>query len=115
MSARRDTRFVVLVIFLAVVAALAAACEAVPTLRFAAGLRAVGGGGEDGGSSDAEDASGPCASGQPPDGAAICCGQIPCEGDCAGKCSVCSMCPAGEICCAKNMNVVCKPADVGCH
>ncbi len=97
---------------------LACACEGVPTLTFAqadanadAAVDAADAGpppdidSDVEGGCDASDAQGPF----------LCCGAVVCEGQCTGQCDVClSRCASGEVCCAKNNNVVCRSAGLIC-
>ena len=105
-------------------AALAAGCEAVPTLIFAdAGdEEAQDGAPADATPPDAASDAAPDAAldancpASPPPGASVCCGAIGCEGLCSNMCDMCtSRCSAGEFCCAKNNNVNCIPLGSKCH
>jgi hypothetical protein len=56
--------------------------------------------------------------GQPPPNATTCCGAVPCSGignNCAVNCSRCTAtCKPGEICCAKQIMVMCRLPSAGC-
>jgi hypothetical protein len=83
-------------------AGLAIGCESVPDLTFAdAGDAASEPDGPAG------DGAPGCPGPNPPDGAALCCGTIPCQGQCAGRCPDCMNCLPGELCCARQNNVQC--------
>ena len=94
-------------------------CASVPDIRFVNDGAETGGpetGGDgpktDGskdGSSGGQDATTACTSASP-GGGASCCGQVWCIGDCSSaNCDLCaSSCQAGEFCCGKMGNVMCK-------
>lgn len=105
-------------------AACYAGCEAVPEIRFVGAdageaSRSDSPSGEggtdasDGSAKDGADAS--SCTGSSPSAAALCCAPIWCEGDCnPANCDECAvkarsgMCQAGDVCCGKTGNVVCK-------
>ena len=102
------------------IAAPAIACEDVPSLTYAEagvemdveskGADAVGA---------AADAAGDvgCPGPNPPPGASVCCGSVPCSGNCSNRCSECEgACTApGTFCCAKTNNVICRPIGAVCN
>jgi hypothetical protein len=121
-----------------------AGCEGVPSLTFAdadasesgSGSSDAGGGdsqvdasGGDDGSIDASGSDSPIEAsvidasgcrddggGQPPPNASVCCGSVPCNGNCVlancMKCMfTCNM--PGQLCCAKPNMVSCKPLTGG--
>jgi hypothetical protein len=100
-----------------VLACLACACEEVPTLTF--DQRDAGPDVEDGAASGPDAGTdGGCGGLAPPQAAYVCCGAVVCQGLCnATQCDACtSKCTSpGQICCAKNNNVVCLPAGSICH
>ncbi|HEX3771036.1 MAG TPA: hypothetical protein VHV30_09240 [Polyangiaceae bacterium] len=104
------TRWSALFRLAAVLAGLAcAACEAVPDLTFTAPDGAL-----EAESVDAGEAG--CAGDSMPSSPYVCCGALVCEGPCEGQCDLCaSKCSAGEVCCAKNNNIVCMGAGALCH
>ena len=93
--------------FAAALFVVLSACEAVPSLNFE---------GDDGGGSDAAGAQCPT---KVPQGAATCCGAVPCYGmycTTPANCATCMNCGAGESCCAKNANMpMCFGASMSCH
>jgi len=105
--------------WLALVCGLACACGDVPTLTFPS--RDAGPDGSEAAAPNADAggdaAAGGCPGANPPPGAYICCGAIACEGLCSGQCDLCaSKCTSpGQICCAKNNNVLCVAAGSICH
>jgi hypothetical protein len=105
--------------------ALAWGCEGVPTLTFVqpdatpdATPEAAGDATEDGALTPTDaGVEGGCPSPAPAQTPFVCCGPITCEGQCAGQCDACmSKCTSpGDLCCAKNNNVVCLPAGSICR
>ena len=94
-------------------------CASVPDLRFVSDATETGTDGSDAGAktdgpsrdgSTGQDATTTCASPSPGGGAA-CCGEVWCIGECSGtNCDQCAAtCQAGEFCCGKVGNVMCKP------
>jgi hypothetical protein len=99
------------------VASLVFACEGVPRLTFAEGDAAADVTTDDAApSADANDDGG-CPGSDPPPAPFVCCGAMACEGLCTGQCDACaSKCTLpGQVCCAKNNNVVCIVAGSICH
>jgi hypothetical protein len=70
------------------------------------------------GAPDAPDAPVPeagCPQAVPP-GASVCCGSVPCNGNCGTLCSACiGVCGIATICCAKTNTVLCKPPGAACN
>jgi hypothetical protein len=106
-------------------AALGLACEDVPSVTFDApdgAVDAMAGDGwvppSDAPSSDAPidgAADGGCPD-QVPSGAAVCCGAVPCNGNCAGMCAACeAACGSATVCCAHANNVVCRAPGAPCN
>jgi hypothetical protein len=95
--------------------ACACACEEVPTLTFDERDATPD---VDDGAARAPDSStdGGCGGLAPPQAPYVCCGSVVCQGLCNGQCDACaSKCSApGQICCAKNNNVVCFAAGSIC-
>jgi|HubBroStandDraft_1064217.scaffolds.fasta_scaffold16657_4 hypothetical protein len=94
---------------------LVAGCDGVPQLQFAAPDAATDGSV----ASDAlsvENIDAGCPGSEPAD-AGICCGSVPCSGDCAGRCPECeSTCTSpGTFCCAKMNNILCRQAGMTCN
>jgi len=93
-------------------------CAAVPDIRFVddtaeTGPNILGDGGKIDGSKDGssgQDATTSCTT-PSPGGGAPCCGNVWCIGECGGaNCDLCAAsCQAGEFCCGKTGNVMCKP------
>jgi hypothetical protein len=100
----------------------ATACEGVPYLTYseAGGVSdAVDGDVAKDGGNDAVDAAieAGCPGTNPPPGASVCCGSVPCNGNCADHCPDCeSQCTSpGTFCCAKTNNVLCRPTGSVCN
>ena len=100
-----------------VAASLAGGCEDVPTLTFTENdARSTV-------APDVEEAAPPsgdaggCPGANPPPAPFVCCGSVACQGLCSGQCDTCaSKCHSpGEVCCAKNNNVLCIAAGSICH
>jgi hypothetical protein len=94
-----------------------AGCDGVPTLTFVLADAGVDGGGS--GDADAQPVlslDGDCP-GPNPAGATVCCGSVPCSGDCAGRCPECeSTCVSpGTFCCAKTNNILCRQVGMTCN
>jgi len=92
-------------------------CDGVPSLTFAHADAEVDAGGP--GDADAQPAvslDGGCP-GASPAGAVVCCGSVPCSGDCAGRCPECeSTCVSpGTFCCAKTNNILCRQLGMTCN
>lgn len=98
-------------------AALACACEEVPTLAFPQGDATPDSAPDADGGALAENEDGGCPGSNPPTAPFVCCGPIVCEGQCGGQCDTCmNKCTSpGELCCAKTNNVVCLSAGSICH
>ena len=92
-------------------------CGAVPEIRFvddgadgAADTGATDGPKTDGANDGSLDGAGACTTASP-GGGATCCGDVWCLGECSAfNCDQCAArgCQAGELCCGKPGNVVCK-------
>lgn len=105
---------------LALLAAVTLGCESVPSLTFAVADGAppdgpLSDGGGDGTGPEAGDAG--CNPQNLPPGASACCGNVPCNGNCLpAECAMCQFaCPyPGELCCAKQTTVMCRPLGSAC-
>jgi hypothetical protein len=109
-------------------------CADVPTLTFEgddasspggdasgssdAGTDAVDAGSSDDGAGSVDDGASPesgCPDAVPP-GASICCGVVPCNGNCGAMCSVCAAtCGPQTLCCARTNNVACRAPGAPCN
>jgi hypothetical protein len=52
----------------------------------------------------------------PPAGASVCCGAVACDLNCVpALCTMCEQSCPGQLCCARNNNVMCLPIGSTCH
>lgn len=103
-----------------VVCAGALACADVPTLTFESDDAA-----DDAGSDAFDEVANPAFDGASPEascpdavppGASVCCGSIPCNGNCGAMCMVCaSTCGTATLCCARTNSVACRVPTAPCN
>jgi hypothetical protein len=93
------------------------ACEGVPSLTFATGDADVDANMTDSPSAAPDALPAGCPGPNPPAGASVCCGSVPCDGDCAGRCPECeATCTSPDtFCCAKTNNILCRSAGSTCN
>ncbi len=107
-----------MVMCLATAAVSLAACADVPTLTFAAGDGGADAHAADGSGAEPDALPGAgCPGPNPPAGASVCCGSVPCNGDCAGRCPECeATCTSPDtFCCAKTNNILCRTLGSSCN